>query len=107
MPTITRKIYSPWAFTDNWQQKSIANSEIYQEIKDKAVIVYKNQQVTDDLLKSKTVIMPTGNGYAHANYKILSNPFKLSNIELALICDSGNLCYGYRSSGDIITIHTD
>ena len=86
---LERKIYSPWAFTENENEKAKINREIYQEIKDKAVVEW------------------VGSGYGHTKYKVVSNPHNLSTLELALICDEGNLCFGYRTEGDLIVIHTD
>ena len=84
-----RKIYSPWAFTENEEEKAKINHEIYKEIKDKAKVkVFKT-------------------GYGHTVYEVISNPDNLSTLELALICDGGNLCYGYRTEGGKIVIHTD
>lgn len=86
---LERKIYSSWAFTKNETEKSKINQEIYQEIKDKAIVEC------------------VGSGYGHTKYRVLSNPDNLSTLELALICDSGNLCFGYRKEEDLIVIHTD
>lgn len=86
---IEKRIYSPWAFTENESKKAKINYEIYQEIKDKAEVKW------------------FGSGYGHKKYEVVSNPHNLSTEELALICDSGNLCYGYRTDGDLIVIHTD
>lgn len=86
---LEKKIYSPWAFSENESEKQKINYEIYQEIKDKAIVKF------------------VGSGYAHSKYKIVSNPDNLNITELALICDSGNLCFGYRTRGDLIIIYTD
>jgi len=84
-----KKIYNSWAFSDNASEKSKINMQIYQEIKDKAVIEC------------------AGSGYGHSRYRVVSNPHNLSNLELALICDKGNLCFGHRVQGDLIIVHTD
>lgn len=46
-------------------------------------------------------------GYAHKKYRVIKNAPKLSNQDLAIICDCGNLCFGYRMEGQLICIHTD
>lgn len=84
-----KKVYSPWAYTENAEEKAKINQKIYQEIKDKAT--------------TKCV----GTGYAHKIYEVVSNPENLSQSELALICDEGNLCFGYRIEAGQIVIHTD
>ena len=53
------------------------------------------------------VIEYVGPGYAHAKYRVLRNKPKLSTKDLAIICDEGNLCFGYRTEGDLIIVHTD
>jgi hypothetical protein len=84
-----KKIYSGWAFTENEMEKAKVNNEIYEEIKDKAKV---------ECIK---------HGYGHNIYKVVKNPEELSNTELALICDHGNLCFGYTMEGSHIRIFTD
>ena len=48
--------------------------------------------------------MPT---YACRNFEIIKNNPNLSTLELAIICDEGNLCFGYRGNRDYITVYTD
>jgi len=83
------RIYSPWAFSKHEKEKARINREIYNEIRDKAKL---------NFIKS---------GYAIRKYEVISNPENLSTKELALIADTGNLCFGYRTEGDYIIIHTD
>lgn len=84
-----KKIYSSYAFSENEEEKHRINREIYEEIKDKVEV--------------KLV----GTGYAHAKYEVVSNPENLSTSELALVCDRGNLFFGYRTEGDLIIIYKD
>lgn len=84
-----KRIYSGWAFSADEAEKAHINREIYEEIKDKAKV---------SLIKT---------GYAHKVYEVVSNPENLSKDALALIADRGNLCFGYRTNGDQIIIHTD
>lgn len=48
-----------------------------------------------------------GTGYAHKKYRVIKNKPNLSNQDLAIICDDGNLCFGYRMEGGLICVHTD
>lgn len=89
MSDLEKRVYSSWAFSDNELDKRDINYEIYNEIKDKAEV---------ECIRT---------GYAHKVYRVVSNPENLSNDELALIADSGNLCFGYRMEGENIVIHTD
>lgn len=86
---LEKRIYSSWAFTENEREKSKVNYEIYEKIKDKAEVKW------------------VGSGYGHTKYEVISNPENLTTEELALICDGGNLCFGYRTEGDLIVIYTD
>jgi len=105
--SIEKRIYSSYAFSENDIEKMKINIEIYKELKEKAVVIYNQEKATDELLKGKTVLLDYKHGYAHTDYKVLSNPHNLSTLEMALVCDGGNLCFGYRTSGNIITIQTD
>lgn len=84
-----RHVYSGWAFSDDRAKKSKANREHYEEIK--------------DLAEVELLVV----GYAHHRYRVVSNPHNLTTDQLALIADKGNLCFGYRTEGDKILVHTD
>lgn len=53
------------------------------------------------------IIERCGRGYAHVKYRVVKNAPGLSEKDLAIICDGGNLCFGYRTEGNIICIHID
>lgn len=109
-----RKIYSSWAFTDGENEKSRINLEIYQELEQKAQVVYQGiidkmeMEELEKLKTEKSLLLDYKHGYAHTCYKILSNPHNLSNEELALVADGGNLCFGYTMDDPfVIHIFTD
>lgn len=105
---IERKIYSSWAFSENEKEKAKINSEIYkEELEPKAKQFYGTKRPTEQDMKDYTCYECIKHGYGHNVYKILNNPHNFSNLQLALICDSGNLCFGYRLEGSNIAIHTD
>jgi len=102
------KIYSSWAFTENGDKKRDINYRIYKEdLALKSKEFWGNKRPTEDDLKEFTCYECIGHGYANKKYKILSNPHNFSTLQLALICDSGNLCFGYRTEGSNIVIYTD
>jgi hypothetical protein len=103
-----RKIYSPWAFTENESEKCKINHQIYTvDLKAKAKVFWGNKKPTEEDLKNFMCYEGAGSGYGHTKYRILSNPHKLTHLEQALICDSGNLCFGYRIENGLIVIYTD
>ena len=89
MITLENKVYVGYAYSSSTAEKAKINKAIYNEIKDKAKVKW------------------ISSGYAKAVYQVISNPENLTNDQLALICDRGNLCFGYRMTGNQITIYTD
>lgn len=57
--------------------------------------------------KFDVVVEPAGYGYAHSKYRVLKNAPGLSTHDLAIICDQGNICFGYRAEGSTICVYTD
>lgn len=103
-----KRIYNSWAFSENEREKGKINYQIYvEELKPKAKQFSSNNQPSDEEMKEFACYTCIGRGYGHNKYKILSNPHNFSELELALICDDGNLCFGYRKEYGAIVIHTD
>lgn len=65
------------------------------------------KSVTADVENYDVVIQNIGSGYAHTKYRVIKNKPELSTLDLAIICDDGNLCFGYRTDGSIICVYTD
>ena len=108
MNEIERKIYISWAFSENEREKGKINYQIYkEELEPKAKQFYGEKQPSAQETKDFTCYKCIRTGYGHKAYKILSNPHNFSLPQLALICDKGNLCFGYRKEGNNIVIHTD
>ena len=59
------------------------------------------------MLEYDIVIKHEGSGYAHTKYRVLRNTPGLSTKDLAIICDKGNLCFGYSMRNGLICVHTD
>ena len=105
---IERKIYNCYAFTENALEKSKINHEIYENVlKAKAKKFWGDKFPSEEDLQNFVCYKRIETGYANVKYEILSNPFNLSTEQLALICDEGNLCFGYRREGKYIVIYTD
>jgi hypothetical protein len=93
---IERRIYVSWAFSENEEEKRDMNNSIYKEdLKPKSKQFWADIP-TEEELKTLTCYRCTGHGYGNNKYSILSNPHKFNINQLALICDGGNLCFGYR-----------
>lgn len=74
----------------------------------KTLSAYEIQLALEEAIKEYDVVVAyASTGYAHIKYKILRNAPGLSSQDLAIICDGGNLCFGYRTEGSYTCVHTD
>ena len=62
---------------------------------------------SEELEEADVIVEGAGVGYAHTKYRVVKNKPRLSYKDLAIICDSGNLCFGYRTEGSIICVYID
>jgi len=102
---LERKVYDSWAFSENEREKAKINSEIYDELCAKYKILkvgrdaWKNNEPfstpTDEELANNDIVYARRACYGRGEYRIYKAPNELSLDELALICDGGNLCFGY------------
>ena len=88
------------------QEQREINNKIYNELYPMFKYAKNNNYSNEDLSKY-VVFSGLGYGYANHSYRIHSNPINLSDDEIALVLDGGNLCFGYRRNGDVFTIYTD
>ncbi|MBO7043619.1 hypothetical protein J6W34_03620 [bacterium] len=95
---IERKIYSNWAFSDNEKEKGQMNIEIVHELKKK----YKINQGEDS-----DIIYEVSHCKYRSKYYIKKCPDSVTLDELALICDNGNLCFGYTGTKKLIEVYED
>ena len=79
-----------------------SNYEIYKELIEK--YKFKSEINMDDY---DVVVSCNSVGYAHVKYIVLKNAPNLTDREIALLCDGGNLCFGYRVEGNTICVYTD
>ena len=108
-------ITSGWAMKEDPQEKGKTNYEAYLELREKYKIwssglkkyVGKGQYEPIDQDKYDVIYECVGTGYANKRYRVYKNAPNLAKDELALICDGGNLCFGYCSMGNEITVYTD
>ena len=88
------------------QEQREINNKIYNELYPLFKYAKNNDYSNEDLSKY-VVFSGLGYGYANHSYRIHSNPYNLSDDEIALVLDGGNLCFGYRRNGDVFTIYID
>jgi hypothetical protein len=78
-----------------------------EELAEDMSLVEKEMAKHEAMQQYDVVIEHAGYGYAHKRYKVLRNTPRLNTEDLAIICDRGNLCFGYRVEGSIICVYTD
>ena len=88
------------------QEQREINNKIYNELYPMFKYAKNNDYSNEDLSKY-VVFSDLGYDYANHSYRVHSNPYNLSDDEIALVLDGGNLCFGYRRNGDIFTIYID
>ena len=111
---VERKIYSSWAFTNNEKEKAQINAEIYNELKSKYRISFSDRVYNSECkcvepihYDNYDLVLICTVGYARNTFKILKNTTDLSLEEIVLICDHGNLCFGYSATENTIDVYTD
>lgn len=106
------KFYSEWAFDEKSSEMSAANRSVYDALADALDIrrVYRDNFEAEhpDGHGEETFIYRDGAiGYAHSDFGVIDMPEWMTMAEAALVIDRGNLCFGFRTSGSTVTIHTD
>lgn len=89
---IEKKVYEDWAFSENEDEKAKINMQIYKEICNKYRISRSSCECNFD---DYDLVFDRIPGYNHSEYYIKKNVTCLTQDELALVCDEGNLCFGY------------
>lgn len=100
---IEKRIYNGWAFKENEREKMKINLEIYNEICEKYKVSRCNVGNIDDY----DLVLERTPGFHHSTYRIVKNNTDLSQLEIALVCDDGNLCFGYKMEGSYFYIFED
>ena len=114
MSNLEKRVYESWAFTKDELEKRNINSLIYKELSEKYKISHSSRQynsilkrMEDVKLDDYDIVLDRTSCYGHSKYRIVKNNTDLSRDELALICDRGNLCFGYRMEGSLICVFED
>lgn len=99
------KFYSSWAYDENEDAMRDANSKAYIELMEAVKI---NPRDTDDANEEEELIYENiAAGYAHSRFMVKSKPEWMTIAEAALVIDRGNLCFGFQTMGNVVTIYTD
>lgn len=103
------EVYKSYAFTENEREKAKSNRARYEEIKSKWNILcrgYAGIREAEDLTIYDLIIVRKPE-YHHSICKVIENKTDLTQDEIALVCDGGNLCFGYRMQGEDFYIFED
>lgn len=106
------KFYSEWAFDIRSKEMASRNREVYFALTESLDIhiVYRDnfEAKRPEGHGEETFIYRDGAiGYAHSYFSVIDMPEWMTMAEAALVIDRGNLCFGFRTSGSTVTIHTD
>lgn len=106
-----KRVYESYAFTENEEEKMAINREIYSELQEKYKIIkvsdIEHRSPTEDELNNNDIVYSRKACYGHGEYRIYKCPKEVGLNELALICDRGNLCFGYSGSKNKLTVFED
>jgi hypothetical protein len=97
--TLERKVYSPWAYTENETEKAKINHKLYNELKDKVRVVGGSVGYGHHIHLVVPVDKEHFKDLEDANVNIERKKELLN--EMALVADGGNLCFGYNYEGKL------
>lgn len=106
-----KKVYSSYAFKENESEMMNINRQIYEELKEKYRILkvsdIDHKAPTSEELEQNDIVYSRKACYAHGEYRIYKCPDEITLDEVALICDDGNLCFGYRGNKEFLSVSED
>ena len=101
---VEKKVYDGWAFSENENEKGDVNHEIYEDILKR----YKVSRNSEDYENNSVdLVLARAAGHNHSTYRVLKNTTNLTQDEIALVCDNGNLCFGYMMEGKQFYVFED
>ena len=106
-----KKVYSSYAFEENEVEKMQINRTIYNELKAKYKIIkvsdIDHKKPSKEELEKYDIVYSRKACYAHGEYRIYKCPDEITLDEIALICDDGNLCFGYKGNRNYLSVFED
>lgn len=102
-------IWSSYAYDNDREDKYRQNQNTYQKYAPTVSRVYNlnDANQTHQQHPDHTIIGVLGGKYSYTTYRIYHNPQHLTIPQLALICDQGDLRFGYHGDGEYITISNE
>ncbi|EJQ3348608.1 MULTISPECIES: hypothetical protein [Listeria] len=105
---IEEKIYDSWAFSENEKDKGKMNRKIYNQLIEKYKVFRHDLKLNPDIdIEKYDVIIGREPMYHRSKYNIIKNSPNLTDIELLLLCDHGNLCFGGHRVGSYLEVFED
>ena len=106
-----KKVYSSYAFKENEKEMMKINRQIYEELEERYKILkvsdIDHKAPTSEELEQNDIDYSRKAFYEHGEYRIYKCPDEVTLDELALICDGGNLCFGYRGDKKFLSVSED
>lgn len=106
-----KRVYESYAFSENEREKMRINMEILKELEEKYKILkvsdVDHKAPTENELNNNDIVYSRKACYKHGEYRIYKCPDEVTLDELALICDDGNLCFGYSGSKYKLSVFED
>lgn len=99
-------VYAPWAFQENEGEKRDANRRLYSQLMERLGI--DRAQTAGRVVEGGGLafeeLSPT---YNEIHFRVTEKPDWMTWAEVALVCDYGNLCFGFHLRGNVIDVYTD
>lgn len=106
-----KKVYSSYAFKKDEEEMMRINMTIYNELKAKYKIIkvsdIDHKEPSKEELEQNDIVYSRKACYGHGEYRIYKCPEDVTLDELALICDGGNLCFGYSGNKNYLSVFED
>ena len=94
-------VHKQWAYRKDYEECSRENLATYDRLRE---VCTRGEAPCC----GKTVVKRLTPSFGKDRYAVVCNPRRLDMDHIALFCDRGSLCFGYRvSEGSIIEIFTD
>ena len=105
------KFYSEWAFSDMEGSAPKLNRQVldeYRKALDYRMVWSDNfEHGRPGFTGEEVLILRERNGYNKNVYEVIEKPEWMTMAEVALVADTGNLCFGFSATGNSVSVYTD